>query len=159
PVRPRVFSPLTGEALLLEDEIVDLIERGRRGIVWICGGPGSGKTTALAHLSAVLPTPAGVILWDSNEIHRADSEQRLVVWCSESKIAPERALAVYELAPWGRDETIEYLLNARRDRCESVMHRCGSSDEQEFLEGNPELWRHVIDLLAADEGVATVRAA
>jgi len=39
PVRPRVISPTTGETLLLEDEILSLLERGKTGIVWLVGGP------------------------------------------------------------------------------------------------------------------------
>ena len=54
-VRPRVISPETGEAIRLEDEIGPMIEEGRGGLVVILGGPGSGKTTALRHLDAILP--------------------------------------------------------------------------------------------------------
>ncbi len=54
-VRPRVLSPDTHEAVLLEDEIGSLIQKGERGVVQIIGGPGSGKSTALKHLAAVLP--------------------------------------------------------------------------------------------------------
>jgi flagellar biosynthesis GTPase FlhF len=67
PVRPRVISPVTRDTLPLDDEILDLIERRWRGVVWLTGGPGSGKTTALAHLAAVLPSSAKVALRDVAE--------------------------------------------------------------------------------------------
>ena len=54
-VRPRVISPGTSEAVLLEDEIGPLIQQGECGFVQIVGGPGSGKSTALQHLAAILP--------------------------------------------------------------------------------------------------------
>ena len=42
-VRPRVISSVTGEAILLENEIGSLIQEGRRGLVRIIGGPGLGQ--------------------------------------------------------------------------------------------------------------------
>ncbi len=54
-VRPRVISPETSEAIPLEDEIGTMIQAGRCGVFVIAGGPGSGKTTALRHLAAILP--------------------------------------------------------------------------------------------------------
>ena len=54
-VRPRIISPVTGEAIPLDDKIGQLIEEGRYKLVGLVGGPGSGKTTALRHLAAILP--------------------------------------------------------------------------------------------------------
>src|SRR5262249_61324435 len=55
PVRPRAISPITGQALLLDDLAADPAHLARRRPIQIVGGPGSGKTTALRHLRAVLP--------------------------------------------------------------------------------------------------------
>ncbi|MGQ0636418.1 MAG: pentapeptide repeat-containing protein [Planctomycetaceae bacterium] len=159
PVRPRVVSPVTGDSLLLEDLVLLHFERGRPGVIWICGGPGSGKTTALAHLAAVLPPATGVTLRDTREVPTAELSQGLVIAFCESQIARSNALAVYELAPWGQDELIEYLLKVWPDRCHSVMRCCGTVDDQEFLRGIPELWRPVLDVLAGDENVPTIREA
>ena len=64
-VQPRVISPISGESVLLHDEIGALIERGAwQGAVAIVGGPGSGKTTAIRHLEAVLPSWAKTKLID-----------------------------------------------------------------------------------------------
>ena len=53
-VRPRIVSPVSGEILPLDDAVAGELARGAR-IIQISGGPGSGKTTALAHLVATLP--------------------------------------------------------------------------------------------------------
>src|SRR5881227_3739316 len=63
PVRPRVLAQ-SGEALLLEEEILSLVEGGARGLVQLVGSTGSGKTTALQHLAAVLPADARVVYVD-----------------------------------------------------------------------------------------------
>ncbi|MFO0984359.1 MAG: pentapeptide repeat-containing protein [Planctomycetota bacterium] len=152
-VRPRVRSPLSDEALPLDDEIISLLERGTTGIVWLVGGPGSGKTTALSHLAAVLPPSGNVMLCDTEAL-RPPEPDKLFIGCGDEKVIPRNAL-VYRLVPWGEDEIIEYLLGAHRDRCHSVMRRC--AENRQLLRGNPELWRHVLDILAADGSIATVR--
>src|SRR5258708_6152811 len=94
PVRPRVISPNTGETLLLEDEILSLLERGETGIVWLTGGPGSGKTTALAHLAAVLPASADVKFCDDNASPQND-QGRLTVGCGAIGTAPKNSRVVF----------------------------------------------------------------
>src|SRR5437868_6901702 len=82
PVRPRVVSPASDSALPLDEEIRTLLDAGERGAVALLGPPGSGKTTALEHLAAVLPRRALVTLLDEPErrqIIEARSE-RLVVY-------------------------------------------------------------------------------
>src|SRR5437667_9269568 len=66
-VRPRILSPETGEPLLLEDEIRSLLDAGVTGPVPLIGPPGSGKTTAVRHLAAVLPKDSGVGLLDEKD--------------------------------------------------------------------------------------------
>ena len=51
PVRPRIVSPATGESLPLEDEVQVWLDKGGPYCLQIVGGPGSGKSTALAHLA------------------------------------------------------------------------------------------------------------
>ena len=55
-VRPRVRERAYPDSapLLAEDVLRPLLERGARGLVWIGGPPGSGKSTALAYLGRLL---------------------------------------------------------------------------------------------------------
>ncbi|MGE5192334.1 MAG: pentapeptide repeat-containing protein [Deltaproteobacteria bacterium] len=158
PVRPRVVSPVSGETLLLEGEILSLLERGESGVVWLVGGPGAGKTAALAHLAAVIPPSDRLLLHDYNWAGRHEWG-KLEIGCGIAGTAPRDAFLVYELAPWTDDEIIEYLLAVHRERCPSVVRRCKEAGDATFLRGIPELWRHVLDVLAADENVATPKAA
>jgi uncharacterized protein YjbI with pentapeptide repeats/energy-coupling factor transporter ATP-binding protein EcfA2 len=70
-----------------------------------------------------------------------------------------KLLATFTLAPWGEDELIEYLLAMAAGRCGSVMARLKVSDEWDLPEGNPEIWRVVLDRMIADESVGGVRQA
>ena len=68
-------------------------------------------------------------------------------------------MAVYRLAPWTRDDRIEYLLKAHWSRCASVMGRLKESGDEGFLGGIPELWTVVLDRMATDETIGDVRTA
>ena len=182
PVRPRVISPETGEAIVLEDEIGAMIQAGRCGLFAIAGGPGSGKTTALRHLAAILPP------WARDRIRLVDAPDdpakafagaadRLVIMAGEREqfragVTDQQPASVnailasqtfrspsYHLAPWSKDDLIEYLLATHRDRCASVMARFKASDDLDFLSGIPELWTTVLDRMAADESIDDVRRA
>src|ERR1700730_9674268 len=72
PVEPRVFRPGSTYALPLVDEIRALLEKRTRGPVDVFGQPGSGKTTALAHLPAILPPDETIAYFD--EPRRAEIE-------------------------------------------------------------------------------------
>lgn len=162
PVRPRAISADTLEAVLLEDEIGSLIQRGERGLVQIVGGPGSGKSTAVRHLAAVLPPWARerVQLIDESGSLDDGLDRDLIVSTGLPVSQPQsKPLAVYGLTHWGQDDLIEYLLAVHRERCASVMARLKSSGSIRFLRGIPELWTVVLDLMAADASIADVRSA
>ena len=61
-------------------------------------------------------------------------------------------LLTYHLAPWGRDDWIEYLLTEHRDRCASVMGRLPRGAAPDPLGGCPFLWRIILDYMAAPPG-------
>jgi uncharacterized protein YjbI with pentapeptide repeats len=155
PVSPRVVSPISGEALPLEDEIRRLLSAGHRGLVVLVGEPGAGKTTALRHLAAVLPLRAGVLLIDDRD--PIDARADLVIRTSRKgqEVSPQ---AAYHLARWGDDDVIEYLLAVHRDRCASVTARLRREDRA-LCGGLPELWGAVLDCLARDETIPDGRTA
>ena len=160
PVRPRFVSPEGDGSLPLEDEILAFAKRAKRGAIMIVGPMGSGKTTALEHLAAVLPPSLGVSFLDDPEpsILAAAAANGLVVYAAERSAHPEH-LAIFRLAPWCEDERIEYLLAAARPQCASVMTRLKDSDDCRRLDGSPELWRLVLDRMAADPSVRQVQHA
>ena len=160
-VRPRVLSPETGESLPLEDEVWPRIEAGECGAIRLVGAIGAGKTTALRHLASVLsPLARASLLEDPAPGVVAERARRgLVVYAANESSYP-KDLATYRLAPWGDDELLEYLMGGDRDRCASVMARLrGPKADRGLLRGVPDLWRAVLDRMAADESVTNVRQA
>lgn len=157
PVKPRVTARESGDVLPLEEQILALLTAGVRGSVFLLGSAGSGKTTALQHLAAVLPADAPVLLLDEQdaiEVEQAESDQ-LVVRAASSQCERPRGVA-WRLAPWGDDDLIEYLLAVHRDQCASVMGRLSGTDRA-VLQGVPELCRIVLDELASDPSMSDAR--
>ena len=115
PVRPHIISSETGETLLLEDEIRLLLDSGRRGLVCLTGPPGSGKTTAVQHLKAILPGDALVSFWDDNTSPDVPGgvTDRLGIFTAVSPQGVKR-LAAFQISPWREDDAIEYLLESVR---------------------------------------------
>jgi uncharacterized protein YjbI with pentapeptide repeats/energy-coupling factor transporter ATP-binding protein EcfA2 len=158
-VRPRVFASGGGGTLLLVEEVQRLAQAGLRGRVALLGPAGSGKTTALQHLAAVLPERAGVALLDDPGRGEAKEDVRdcLAVYTDAVQWGGAH-VAVYRLAPWMQDDLIEYLLAGHKDRCASVMKRLQPADRALFR-GVPELWAVVLDTLAGDESLPSARHA
>jgi len=156
-VAPRVWAP-GGSTLLLEDVVRDLhAELGGRGTLLLRAGPRAGKTTALAHLAAVLPADLGVVLADlapAADEHLRQPREGLQVLLYPSR--QRRAawslpwLRVLDLAAWDRDSCIEYLLARHPEKCASVMQRFLAAPDRALLGGHAELHAVVLDHLAAD---------
>src|SRR5262245_24953308 len=101
PVRPRVRSPQSGEPLLLHQEVLSFVAAGTEGAIALLGPGGSGKTTALRHLAAVLDEGSGVALLDEpehEEVLGALAGHRLVVYAAASHRVGLPHLALYRLA-------------------------------------------------------------
>lgn len=161
PVVPRGRIGVDGEVLPIEDLVRPWLEERAVGAVAIVGRAGSGKSIALRHLAATLGVCEHVVylddphaLWGAQEF-----SGRLVVFTAATPVEA-RVLAMIDLAPWGDDEAIEYLLARHRPRCASVMARIGSDqDRLSMLRGLPLLWRIVLDEMAADDAVPDVASA
>ena len=159
PVRPRFIAPETGETLLLEDELAALLAAGKRGVICIVGAAGSGKTTALEHLAALFGDRHDLALLDVP--HVADAlrlaVERLVICTSESPASNTAAINL-QIARWGTDDLVEYLLAVHKEQCASVMARL-RPDGRLWLAGIPELWRVVLDRMAADPAIPDAETA
>lgn len=159
PVVPRVIVPETGTVLPLEDEVRRIMQTADVGAIGIVGGPGSGKTRALQHLAAVLPEAQRAELLDEPEPAALSdvAKWRLVVFTSATDWSVD-TLATYRLAPWGRDELIDYLLAVRKESCGAVLARLQPEDIQS-LGGVPEVCRWVVDFLIYDPSIRDTNAA
>jgi uncharacterized protein YjbI with pentapeptide repeats len=155
PVRPRIVSPATKASLPLEDEVQLWLEQNRPGCLRIVGGAGSGKSTALAHLAAVFASQPNLCILDDGERHKVpyDTIRDPFMILSGPEATPSPVTRILSLAPWGRDELIEYLLAAHPKSCAAVLARVTTADEQEFA-GVPELWRIALDELAGDASLS-----
>jgi energy-coupling factor transporter ATP-binding protein EcfA2 len=160
-VRPRVLSAATGEFLLLEEEVRDLIASRKGGILRLVGSEGAGKTTALEHLADALAGVSNIHFVDDasaeNLASLTPARSHWVVFATA--IRCQELTSTLQLAPWGQDEWIEYLQAAHQDRCASVMTRLRSGPRQVALLGNPELWRIALDQMAAYDTIPTARDA
>ena len=121
-VRPRVRSTGCGELLPLEDELRQLLEAGNGGAIAIVGPQGSGKSTALEHLAAMVPGGGRVLYVDEPfcDIRghaglipylKSPWESWLVYTISTLELEKPRAPIVkittlLRLAPWTSDELI-----------------------------------------------------
>jgi uncharacterized protein YjbI with pentapeptide repeats len=159
PVRPRGMAPEIGEAILLEDVFLDAL-RTPTGAVEIVGGPGSGKTTALAHLASIVPPDRKVTFLDApTSLSVTELADNAIVTFTSLRPLSVPAAVSYRLVPWGNDDVREYLLAAHAPQCRSVLARLQATPDRHLPGGLPELWRIVLDRMAADESLTSVAEA
>ncbi|MGZ0174642.1 MAG: pentapeptide repeat-containing protein, partial [Planctomycetales bacterium] len=137
--------------------------------ILVSGKSGSGRTTAISHLAAVLPKKPHIRFADHadvlpGEIDQASSRNLLLITSVDDSNGARRSgrhlLAEYFLAGWSFDDVIEYLLDRWPDRCASVVARLKAADEElggesHSLEGCPAVWRAALDRMAQDETVTS----
>jgi uncharacterized protein YjbI with pentapeptide repeats len=160
PVEPRVFRPGSTYALPLVEEIRALPGERTREPVAVVGPPGSGKTTALAHLAAVLPADKNIVYFDepSPAEIQAYSLDHLVVHTTSSSDSNPSRVGPFRLAPWTRDELLEYLVAVHKDQCGSVMSRLPARGRLAF-DGSPDVWQIILDQLASDASIPDAQTA
>jgi len=159
-VTPRARKAHGGAALPLESLIRSLLAAKARGLVVLTGLPGGGKTTALAHLAAVLPENAPIDFLDeppATGMLHADRARLTVVTADHPSNL--RVAAEYELADWNEDDLVEYLAARHRNRCASVLSRLHADSERGAIGGSPQLWRMILDEMAGNESVTNVSQA
>ncbi len=156
-VRPRFISATTGDALSLEDSVLELFTHFRTGVVEITGPSGAGKTFALQHLAAVLPDGLALAFLRREEFSSAETFgfSAIIEVDVNSDPLPGQ-IARFDLAPWGTDEFIEYVLTRFPGHCKSVMKRLSSANDKHLLNGRPELCSITLDRMAADPAICSV---
>ncbi|MEK6233457.1 MAG: pentapeptide repeat-containing protein [Planctomycetales bacterium] len=166
PVKPRVILSETGDAAPLENLIGDLLRSGDRGSIEILGGDGSGKTTALRHLAALVPPDPGRLLYLDDALApsvRTWSRDRLVVYSSDRTIPGQplvsRPLVSCVMTPWEQDDLIEYLVATQPGQAASVIKRALAAKNWSVLGGNPQLCRLVLDQLVQDPKIRRLASA
>jgi uncharacterized protein YjbI with pentapeptide repeats len=154
-VAPRVLSDVSGDPVLLEDVLRPYI--GQAGAIAILGPVGSGRTTALAHLAAAFPGRIALFDDEVTQTPIRDAAAAGLAAYAAGRIHRMPHLATLCLAPWRRDEGLEYLMATRGDACAAVMRRLATDTEIAMLGGLAELWCAVLDRMAA--GAADVATA
>lgn len=145
---------------MLEDVVATHLAARDRGVVEVSGGPLMGKTTAIEYLDQVFAAERNLTLVDASaHLQHCFAPIGRVTVSTAPSVYGTASLGKYQLAPWGQDEWIEYLLAAHKSRCGSVMNRLRATREFSFLGGNPGLWRLVLEELALNDSISSASEA
>jgi uncharacterized protein YjbI with pentapeptide repeats len=159
PVRPRVIAEQSRGTVLLEDLVEEMLANGDVSLLRVNGIRGSGLTTAQNYLQDRFGSQAGLrFTEETSALPWPARPPSLWIGFPLTDSSLGRILRC-EMAGWGQDELIEYLLATHRDRCASVMRRIHHDPRTASLKGNPNLWSQVLELLAVDEGLPDLKAA
>ncbi|MCP5023615.1 MAG: hypothetical protein GY930_17835 [bacterium] len=91
---------------------------------------------------------AGLLEPSAEELHSA-AERGLVLYASQDAgLIP--TLGKLDMAPWGADEVLEYLLARHPSQVRALTSHVFSAELASFLSGCPELIAGVLDRLAAN---------
>jgi uncharacterized protein YjbI with pentapeptide repeats len=149
-VRPRVVVTRTGDERLLDEIVEEIAQEYGTGLVRLCGGPGSGKTTALAHLAAVFSDNTNITFLDQPTAADIENWFGDCITIAAMASGGGRHLEL-QLQPWSLDELIEYLLAKHHDLCGSVIERLGSAARRRWL---PAVAVVVLDEMAANTSLS-----
>jgi uncharacterized protein YjbI with pentapeptide repeats len=151
PQRAAVVPRVLSEASCVPSAIEETLEPylGRTGAIAILGPAGCGRTTALAHLAAAFPRRIALFDDDTGLATIRDAAAAGLAVYAQGRIHRVPHLATLLLAPWGKDEALEYLMAVHRAACAEVMPRLAADPDLASLGGIAELWCAVLDRMAA----------
>jgi len=145
--------------LPIDRQIRSLLAKHTVGTVYLIGPPGCGKSVALAHLAQTVGADSPLVLLDdSDPVPDSPHGAPLAIRTLQRPFynGPSPALL---MSPWTDDDLIEYLLSTHPGRCRAVMGKIQSLPGRDTLNGLPELWRIVLDEMAADDRVVDIESA
>lgn len=157
-VVPRARISNAGVSLPLEKCILQILNSGSSGAIYIDALPGEGKTTAMQHLAAVLPSDRSYSLSDGPIDPRAFDHPKPHVIISTHR-APQwevTELCAFLLAPWTEDDCMEYLAARHRAHLPRVLEMIKRLNIVARLDGSPKLLTMIIDDLAGDPSIKSV---
>ena len=161
-VRPRVVGH-DGEVRPLDDVLEIVLSRGQTRVLQLRGLRGSGKSTALRHIAAILASRPHLLdqcrFVDTEEFdivddRSVDSTTRLTIIAGDHDSVP--VTSRFRLAPWSLDDVIEYLLSQHPAACSSVMARI---HDVAMCDGLPLLWTIALDALAMNQNLPNIQSA
>lgn len=152
-VRPRVTVAGGTVPRLLEAEVAELLARGEPVSVHLVGAPGSGRSTALAHLAAMFAGDPRLGLSDT------DGSSVPGTLITVAAVAQSHGDDVaFELAPWTDDDVLEYLVYADRDRAAAAFAAWQRERIDHGLGRWPGFCRAVLDHLLAERADSVLPA-
>jgi uncharacterized protein YjbI with pentapeptide repeats len=160
-VRPRVTRHGVRDPLPIDDIVADLVDQledhPHGWVIEISGLRGSGKSTAVAHVAAALGNNPRLTFRDQPtpvEMNVVAAGQILIA--ADIPPAFGRVGIEIKLAPWGRDDLLEYLLATHPDACGAVLARLGSAAAGPWT---PRIAVVALEQLATNEQVYDAPAA
>jgi uncharacterized protein YjbI with pentapeptide repeats len=158
-VMPRGRWSNTKASLPIERLLLRRIEAKAPGHVLITAPPGGGKTSALRHLRAVLPSDAQIAFFDGDLPSEAFdvAASKLVVSSAANANHATKSVSVIELSPWTLDDCVAYLAALHRDQCASVLSRLKEDQTLAIANGSPQLLALILDAMAGDPALTSSR--
>lgn len=163
-VRPRVLVEGSSTPQRLDELVRECLDQGSRRVLWLIGARGSGKTTALRHLAAVLPDEARLRLIDDGPTIRTGAEDGpsdsgVVVVAARSAPREEVKVTRCRLVAWDDDDCLDYLVHHRRESATNAFARWRATGQPHDLARSPRLCAAVLQLLAEDDAIPDALAA
>jgi uncharacterized protein YjbI with pentapeptide repeats len=136
------------EARLAEDVIAELAAELAGGVIEISGPRQRGKSTAVAHLAAVLGDHPRLVFLDEPTPGELQLRHDMIAVAADLPASIKHSTVELKLAAWGVDELVEYLLATHHDACGSVISRLGDAARQHWA---PPVAMVVLERFVANE--------